>query len=221
SFGIFEIGHVVEGLCDDGTCNELNKLGAVLFSKNKSEEQLFMRAAETVRELVSDILHKDTEFVSVDAVYDFAHPVNCFDINVCGVKVGYLSVPHPTVLANIDKKCAIAFFEIRTDSFASVNAGTTAYKEPSKFPAIDIDITFTADIDRVVFSKLASAARSAAGEMLADVKAHDVYEADGVSSLTLRFSFVSNERTLTKQELSPAIEAIVTEFAKLGLTMKN
>ena len=57
--------------------------------------------------------------------------------------------------------------------------------------------------------------------MLADVKAHDVYEADGVSSLTLRFSFVSNERTLTKQELSPAIEAIVTEFAKLGLTMKN
>ena len=221
SFGIFEIGHVVEGLLDNGNCNELGKLGAVLFSRVESEEALFLKAADTVRELVMDILHKPTEFVSADAAYDFAHPVNCFDIVVDGVKVGYISVPHPTVSANIDKKCSVAFFEIRTDSFASVKAGTTSYKEPSKFPAIDIDLTFTADIGAVSFSEVEALAKATVGEMLASVKTHDIYEADGVSALTLRFSFVSNERTLTKQELAPATESIVSEFAKIGLVIKN
>ena len=44
SFGIFEIGHTVNGYREDGSCNEENRLGAVLFSKAKSEEALFTEA---------------------------------------------------------------------------------------------------------------------------------------------------------------------------------
>ena len=220
SYGIFEIGHTVDGLRADGTCNEQNKLGVVLYSKTEGEESLFGRAVDMAKELVSDILHKDASFESASAPFDFAHPVNSFAISVDGVKVGYVGVPHPTVLENIDKKCAVAFFEIVTADFASVKAGTTKYREPSKFPAIEIDMTFNTDISAVDFVALTASAKAAAGDSLAGVKVHDIYSADGVSALTLRFAFVSEERTLSKQELTPAIDAIVKALAELGLALK-
>ena len=220
SFGIFEIGHTVCGLRENGECDEQNKLGAVWFSKSESEEELFLRARDAAAELCSDILHKEAEFVSEDAEFDFAHPVNCFGIVVDGVKIGYLSVPHPTVLDNIDKKCAVAFLEIYTEKFASIKSQTTKYKEPSKFPAIDIDITFAANIGDIVFPKLIAEAKAAAGDILSDVVLKDTYEQDGASTVTLRFSFISNERTLTKQELTPATDAIAKALAGLGMTVR-
>jgi phenylalanyl-tRNA synthetase beta chain len=125
------------------------------------------------------------------------------------------------VLENIDKKCAVAFFEIMTEKFAKVAAGKNSYAEPSKFPAIDIDLTFNADIPEVDFAALKAAAENAVGSSLADVKAKDIYTAeDGATALTLRFTFVSNEKTLSKQELTPAIDALLSALAPLGLTMK-
>ena len=124
------------------------------------------------------------------------------------------------MLENIDKKCAVAFFEIATADFAEIKAGTTKYKEPSRFPAIEIDMTFNADISSVDFKALTESAKGVAGEALADVAVQDIYTADGVSALTLRFAFVSEERTLSKQELAPAIDAIAAELSKMGLTLK-
>ncbi len=218
SFGIFEIGHVVDGLREDGYCNEEKKLGCVLYSKSESEEALFMRAADIISELAGDILHKKASFKASDVRFDFEHPANTFAVSVMGVEVGMLSVAHPVVAQNIDKKCALAFFEIYTEKFATVKAGTTEYKEPSKFPAIDIDITFNADPAAIDFDKLTSDAKATAGAILQDVKLKDIYTADdGKSAVTIRFSFVSNERTLTKQELAPETEKIISA---LGMEMK-
>ena len=218
TFGIFEIGHTVDGLNADGTCNELSKLGACLFSKTENEEALFMRCRDVIAELVGDILHKDAEFVSVEPRFDYMHPVNTFAVKVDGCEIGTLSVPHPTVLANIDKKCAVAFFEIVTKDFAAVEPAKVKYAEPSKFPGVDIDLTFSVDISAVDLTKLTALAKSASGEYLTDVKVKDIYTADGVTALTLRFSFVSNERTLTKGELGT--DKILEAFAAEGINLK-
>ena len=48
-----------------------------------------------------------------------------------------------------------------------------------------------------------------------------VYTDDaGVSALTLRFSFVSRERTLSKQELEPLTSAIIGALAPMGIALK-
>jgi phenylalanyl-tRNA synthetase beta chain len=136
---------------------------------------------------------------------------------VGGNRVGYLSVPHPTVCENVDKKCAIAFFEIFTALFADTAVAPLKYSEPSKFPAIEIDVTFVADIGAIVFGDVVRESKAAAGELLADVRLQDTYTAEGVSTVTLRFSFVSKDRTLTKQEITPLVEAISTSLAKLSM----
>ncbi len=219
SFGIFEIGHTVEGLKENGYCNERKKLGVVLFSKNESEEALFMKATDAVRELVSDILHCDVSFEGAEPKFDYEHPKNNFKILVNGEKIGYISVPHPSVLANIDKKCNVAFFEISTEDFAGVKANKIAYIEPSKFPAIDIDITYNADVSNLDFDRMTETAKSES-PLLSDVKVKDIYTADGNCALTLRYTFVSNERTLTKQELQAETDKICSALKEYNLTQK-
>lgn len=219
-FGIFEIGHTVEGKRENGECDEQNKLGVVLYSKTQSEEALFLRATQAVRELAEDILHKSPEFVSAEPDYDFEHPVNSFDITVDGAKIGYIAVPHPTVSENIDKKCALAFFEIKTEAFAKTPVGSLKYSEPSKFPAIEIDVTFATDPQTLVFGKLLESARNAAGELLSDMWLKDIYQGDDGYAVTLRFAFLSRERTLTKQELTPVVEAITKAYSALGIAVK-
>ena len=221
SFGIFEIGHTVDGKRENGTCNEQNKLGVALYSKTKSEQTLFEECVKMVNELCSDILHKDPEYAMAGGVSDYMHPVNSFDVIVDGTKIGYVSVPHPVVLSNIDKKCAVAFFEISTEVFATVAPGANKYREPSKFPAIDIDTTFVADISAVSLPEVARVAKDAAAGLLSDVQMKDIYTDDeGVNALTLRFSYVSAEKTLSKQELQPTVDAVALALESLGLKVK-
>ena len=220
AFSIFEIGHTAEGLCEDGKVNEQKKLGAVLFSRKESEEAIFLRARDAIVELCEDILHKSPVFTAKEPVFGFEHPQNCFAITVAGTEIGYLSVPYPTVKENIDKKAQIAFFEINTNLFSGVSAGITKYEEPSRFPAIEMDMTFVCEIGAVNFDALKEAAKAATDAPLASVKVQDVYEGDEGKSatLTLRFAFASSERTLTKQELAPAMEAIAKAYEAHGLT---
>ena len=121
---------------------------------------------------------------------------------------------------NIDKKGNVAFFEILTERFASHNADTTKYSEPSRFPEIDIDMTFTADIGAIDFDSLVDLAKANADGLLSTLVVKDVYSADGETSITLRFSFASKERTLSKQELAPVTEAIAKAFAGVGINLK-
>ena len=221
SFGIFEIGHTVCGYRENGLCNEVNKLGAALYSKVKSEEELFMQCRDIISELVSDILHKSATYAAIEPEYGFMHPANTYAIKVGENTVGTISVPHPTVLSNIDKKCAVAFFEIETEKFAKVTVGKIKYSEPSKFPGMDIDLTFNADLGTVDLVKLTEIAKGVAPNNLTSVKVKDIYTKDGASSLTLRFAFNSTERTLTRAEVQEWVDAILAEYkANAGLEMK-
>ena len=220
-FGIFEIGHVVEGLNENGDCNECHKLGAVLYSKVRGEEALFLECRDAVKEICEDLLHKSPVFVSAEPEYDFEHPANTFDITVDGKKIGYLSVPHPSVLAAVDKKCAVAFFEIATGELSSAARGRNAYVQPSKFPAIDIDLTFVANSSSVVLENVRAAAEAVSEGLLTAVTMKDIYTDEaGEEALTLRFTFLSYEKTLSKQELVSTISAITAELEAMGLVMK-
>ncbi len=222
AFGIFEIGHTVEGLKEDGYCLEKKKLGAVFFARRENAETVFLRARDAVSEIVSDILHKEAVFERTDAAFDFEHPANAFSVIADGTVIGRLSMPYPTVQNAIDKKAAVAFFEISIPAFSALCAAPRAYREPSKFPAIDIDLTFLSDdLSAVRFDEVVKTAKNAAGDLLADAKVQDVYEGENGVTITLRFSFVSAERTLSKQELTPATDAVIAALSAHGLRFQG
>lgn len=220
SFGIFEVGKVIKGLDEAGLCNERKTLGVALYSRERDEEKLFLSVRDIVATLCRNIKHKLPEFVEAEPTYSWQHPKNTFDIILDGVKIGFLSVPHPSVASKLDKKAGIAFADIDMPLFSQIAAADIKYKETSKFPSIEIDLSFNADISAVRFGELRSAAFSAGGDTLCEVSVADVYESEGASSITVRFTFSSPERTLTKAELAPITDAIISAYSPLGLTFK-
>ena len=220
-YAIFEIGHTADKELDAvrNYCTERKKLAAVLFSKISDEETLFTKATDSVCDIVEEILHTEVHFEVRSDVPDYCHPENTFNIVANSSCIGYLSVAHPTVCENIDKKCAIAFFEIETEVFAKIDAKTTSYKEPSKFPAIEIDMTFNTGAERLDFDRIKAIASKTSEGMLKDLWLHDVYDKDGTRAITLRFSFEAKERTLSKQELSPITDKIAASLVELGMTV--
>ncbi len=222
TFGLFEIGHTVDGLREcDGYCNEQNKLGAVLYSKTESEEAVFMKLAAVAKEICTSIIHKDPVFErNEEPRFGFEHPVNCFNIVIDGETVGTLSAFHPNVVSAVDKKCALAFLEISTEKFSKVPTLDIKYKVPSKFPEIDIDVTFNANLETLKFDEVRRIAKESS-DILSDVIVQDIYNSDEGCALTLRFSFCASDRTLTKQELSPVVENIAKALSSLDLSIKE
>jgi phenylalanyl-tRNA synthetase beta chain len=219
SFAIFEIGHTVDGYLENGKCNEKKKLGAVLFSKAENEEALFMKAADVIRTLSSDVLHKTPSFVKTETKYGYQHPKNTFAVSIEGCEIGILSVLHPEVLSNIDKKCSVAYFELSTEQLAKIEEAKLQYVEPSKFPAIEIDLTYNASIEDLDFEQLIVTAK-AQSTLLKSVVVKDVYTTDDACALTLRYEFSSNERTLTKQELQEETDKISNALKSFNLIPK-
>ena len=222
SFGIFEIGHTVEGVCEDGTANERKKLGIVLWSKSQSEEALYMRLRDIVVSLCSDIRHALPIFSdATERTFGWTHPKNTTDITLCGKKIGFFAAPHPSLSTAMDKKAAFVFAEIDMDDFASIEQLPLAYNEPSRFPSIDIDLSFFADTQTIDFRALEKKFFELAGGILASVKVADIYvDADSNESVTFRFEFSSPERTLSKAELTPTTNALIEYLESVGLKFK-
>ena len=221
-YGIFEIGHTVSGYRADGTCNEEKKLGVVLFSKTESEEELYLSLRDVASDLFRILKHKEPTFAVADGDVseNWLHPVNTAWIYADGVKVGMLGVPHPATKQKIDKKASIAFLEIDTGAFADVDATPMRYKEPSRFPSIDIDLSFATSTSALPYGDLKAEFVAAGGELLRDVSVVDVFEGESGDSVTFRFSFSSPERTLSKAELQDKLDAITAVMAKRNISMK-
>ena len=216
-YGLFEIGRVVHGLRENGECDERKVLGLSFYDRTADEEAAFLHVRDIIAALSETLKHRPAVFRAAEPGHAWEHPVNTFDVEIGGQVCGRLSVPHPTVRAAIDKKAGIAFAEIDMGLFASVEPAPILYREASRFPGIDIDLSFDASLESLVYSEVTDAAHKAAGELLDRVETLDIYEKDGAASVTLRLSFLSPERTLTKAEVQPAVDAVIRALAPFGM----
>ena len=222
AYGIFEIGRTVEGLAADNTCNEQKKLGIVLCDKTVSEEALYLRTRDMVLRLCADIKHAAPTFTVGEGVkYPWQHPVNTAAVTLDGKALGFIGVLHPAVTVNLDKRAVYAVAEINMDLFAAIDPAAVLYREPSRFPGIDIDLTFAINPADLVFAAVEADMRTAGGAYLTDVTVTDVYEGENGNSITFRLSFTSPDKTLSKAELQPSIDAILGKLAESGMALKT
>ena len=220
SFGIFEVGKVVKGLDEKNECDERKTLGVALYTREQSEEEVFLRVRDIVTTVCRNIKHKTPDFVSAESEYNWQHPKNTFDIVLDGKKIGFLSVPHPSVIAKLDKKAGVAFADIDMNIFSGISASDVKYVEASKFPSIEIDLCFNASLSDINFGDIKRRAFALGGEYITDISVSDIYESAEASNITFRFTFSSKERTLAKAELTPITDAIIADLSGIGLSFK-
>lgn len=217
-FGIFEIARVVNGL-KDGLCDEQKHLGIALFSRTDDEKTLYLHLRDLLMVLGKDLKHAPVAFRNCEAAYPFQHPINTAAMLVDGKEVGVLSVLHPTNLNKIDKKACIVVAELSMDVLATIPTYEPNYQEPSKFPGIDIDLSFVLPKD-AKYSEIEEELLAPQCEQLQHIRLTDLYQG-AQSSMTLRLSFSSPVRTLSREELAPYLDTVLANLATKGFVLKS
>ena len=72
----------------------------------------------------------------------------------------------------------------------------------------------------LTFAQLVPAWADMDPETLTSVTLSDSFQQNGVMSITLRFAFSSQERTLSKEEVQPWVDQIVEKVGKVGATLR-
>lgn len=217
SFGVFEIGRVVEGLKEDGLCNEQKKLCITLFDKTKSVEELYLYLRDILAVVTDDLRHASLRFESEAATHSYEHPRNLNSVYLNDTKLGTIGIVHPVISKKIDKKASVVFAEIDINAFAGEKNNSIKYSEPSKYPEMEIDVTFISD----KYAPIGKAVEDVACPLIKSVKLLDTYTDEQGKSITVRILFSHPERTLTKDEVMEVVDSIVANLAASGIPMKK
>ena len=223
--GIFEIGRVAEGFKEDGLCRERKKLGIVIASRKMTEKQTYFKMKEIIDNITYSIKNCLPSYHNTDNSKNcsYVHPVNLASITMNGTAVGYFSCIHPKVRDKIDKKLNIAFVEIDMDDFNTVAKETIIYKEISKYPGIYIDYSFLID-KGIRYEEIQRNIAAFRCEYLKSYGVIDVYEDDtllkGKKSMTIRFEFGSDERTLENKEINEMTDVLLTLLKEKGIQLR-
>ena len=215
-FGVFEIGHVFNGTKADGLVDERKKLCITLFSKTKSLESLYFELRDMVAELTADIKHSELSYSKLEASHSYEHPKNLNAIICQGKEIGRIGVAHPLVSKKIDKKAAIVFAELDIADFTAVENQGITYAEPSKYPSMEVDLSFVAD----TFAEINEAIKEAHQSILKKVGVTDVYEDASGKSITVRLLFGHDERTLTREEVQKVVDEIIEKLKAKNINLK-
>lgn len=216
-FGIFEIGRVVTGMDENNLCIERKKLGITLYSRIKPMSLLYFGLRDMLTVMVDDLKHKTITFAPKAAAHSYQHPRNLNSIFCDGKEIGEIGIVHPTVSKKIDKKAAIVYAEIDMNALSAIKNASIQYEEPSRFPSIELDLSFIAD----KFAPIAKAIEAANSPLVKKVEVTDVYEDENTKSITTRITFAHPEKTLKREEVQEVADVIINDLKTIGITLKS
>ena len=216
-FGVFEIGRTVDGLDENNLCVEHKKLCVTLFSKTKSAETLYFELAKMLSVLADDVKHKSLAFAPMSALHCYQHPRNLNAVSCDGVPFGEIGLVHPAVSKKIDKKAVIVYAEIDVQAFAQIADAGIHYKEPSRFPGMEIDLSFVSE----TFAPIGKAIADTNSPLIQKVEVVDTYRDAAGKSITTRLTFSHPEKTLTRDEVMGVVDEIIAALAKENIALKQ
>ncbi len=216
-FAVFEVGRVVEGLNSEGLCDEHKKLAITLFSKSEDMEKTYFKLINILSVITDDIKHRALTFKKIEATHSYQHPKNLNAIYCGDVLLGEIGIVNSPVSKKIDKKANIVYAEIDVTAFSELTNASIKYREPSKFPEIEIDLSFVSQ----TFAPILEATKNANCPLIRDIKVVDTYTDESGKSITVRLFFAHPERTLTKEEVLLVVNSIVDELSSKGISLKH
>ncbi len=223
SFGIFEIGRVVEGLKADGLCNERKKLGVILYSKTESEKEIYLKLKDILLTVSAAVKGGAVSLRSAEKVsHAWQHPVNTAEIVRGDEVLGFITAVHPAVCAKIDKKAAVVALELDMDALSAQQTAGINYADPSKFPEMDIDLTLLLE-KGAQYGTVKEIVETVESDILKGVTLADVYEGaelNGARAVTIRLTFSSDERTLSGDEVQAEVTKVLDALNAQGIKMR-
>ena len=148
----------------------------------------------------------------------YLHIGRSASVSVCGEQIGVLGEVHPDVAEKYgidDTRLYVA--ELSLDKLFKVVNKAIKFKPFSKYPPIDRDLAVVVAKD-VVAGDMVDAIKAAKIPYMTNTNIFDVYISDQLGkdkkSIALSFTFASNEKTLTDEEIQASMDKILSILSK-------
>jgi len=142
-----------------------------------------------------------------------------------GKAIGYLGRLNEEIASNYKFKQPVFIAEIDLQSVLEHEPAPIRYRPLPKFPGIVRDVSFVVDRS-TAYGTIRDSALNSGVELLRSVEFVDVFEGKGLGdderSVTLRFTYRSDERTLIEDEVTNAHEKVLEHLAEdIGVRQRS
>lgn len=224
-FGMFEIGSVFTSIGKDKNCEEHKNLCVLFASKAESEDHLFYKVKGITTQIFTLLKKVRIEYSAVgeDLQYPWIHPVKATEVSYNGQNLGYISVLHPKIKENIDRKLNIVILELNMFMLYDIEEKLLNYQEPSKYPEVTLDFSLLTD-KAITYDELNSNLNEFKNELLLSHKFIDIYTGKGVpedkKSMTFSFRIGSKEGTLSSEQIEDLSKKLIEYFQSKGYNLR-
>lgn len=220
SFGIFEIGRIVDEL-KDGLTNEKKSLCVALVDKNKSEQDLLIELKNVLDYLFDYEIKASISFEIAETSQNWFSPVNYYNVLASGVVIGKIGCVHPKVLKKIDNKINIAVAEINFSEVLKLSERKYLVESVSKYPGSEQDFNFIVP-KNMSYAEVEKIANSIKLDLNYKVSLLDIYEPENsdIKNMTLHYDIYRNDRTLTGKEVEDFHNSVIDHFKANNIELK-
>ncbi len=181
----------------------------------------------TIKGVVEDIISNfcyNAEVKYISCEKSCMHPTRSATIVINGENVGYFGELLPSISDKLDIDKRVYVGEIKYNLLKKHFDEKIVFKQISKFPTVERDLAISVD-KSVPWGDIVEEIKQSAGQFLLGVKLFDIYTgeqiAQGKKSMAFNLTFISNEKTLTVEEIDQTIQNILTRLKeKLGAELR-
>ncbi len=152
------------------------------------------------------------------------HPGRSATLTIGRDVVGALGEVHPDVCEAFGVGQRVAWLELDAGRLLRAEPKVPQWRPVSRFPSTDLDLAFSVP-EAVPAERVDKAIRTAAGNLLVDLRLFDVYRGhgtpEGTRSLAFRLRLQAAERTLTDADVAAVREKVVSAVAKSGAVLRG
>lgn len=226
--GFFEIGRVfrkaakdvydVEPESAERLPYQHQHLGVIL----ADERENLLHRVQSLAESLFQFLGKNYIIEECDDAPDYFHPAQCrqivfYDDNQEKIIVGYYGLISPMIHDNFEINLPTAYLNIDLDLLCTLPSSVKKYQAISKFPAIELDVSFLI-AKGVAWADLCAFIKEQ-NDLLKNIELIDIYrtpewDKEDLHSLTLRLSYQSDIETLQLDVVNQWHEEIKASVVK-------
>lgn len=221
-------------LCKDGTAERIEHthLCCVVHWKGRSSQEedasidLLKQAASAVGRVMRN---QPVEFGAMDpeiqpeANLSWIHPVKRCSVSCQGVALGYITVINPHLLDEFDQKANMALMEINLSAFEGVETARLSFKEPPRYPQVNLDFSLLVEGSKT-YRSLLQELEGFDHDLLRSISYVDAYSGQGVpagkKSVTVAITIASNNHTLSSEEISDFSSSFVEWLEARGISLR-
>ncbi|MDD5056015.1 MAG: phenylalanine--tRNA ligase subunit beta [Candidatus Peribacteraceae bacterium] len=201
----FEVGHAFE------TGKEWDELCLLVAARGETtlkDDPFLILKADVLGAL--DAAGQSATIKPTESIHTLGHPGRSAEVLVQGKRIGLLFEVHPKIrdVAGLPFRAAALVADI--DSLKSMSPETTLAAPLPMFPSVELDETLPIGTD--AHGPMIERSRTL-NPLLKNIRVIDLYTKDpDIRTITLRFTYRSDERTLTQQEVEKVHEGIVEKL---------